>query len=33
MIRDIRQIPEMLGDGVKKVFEREIPIIEKLRRK
>ena len=26
-------IPVWLGDGVKQVYEREIPIIEKLRRK
>ena len=33
MVRDIRQVPELLGDGIKKVYPREIPIIEKLRRK
>ncbi len=33
LVRDVRQIPSMLGDGHKKVFEREVPIIEKLRRK
>lgn len=32
MIRDIRQIPQILGDGKKIVYERELPIIEKLRR-
>ena len=32
MIRDIRQVPELLGDGNKVVYPREIPIIEKLRR-
>lgn len=32
MVRDIRQVPDLLGDGVKRVFPREIPIIEKLRR-
>lgn len=32
MIRDIRQVPILLGDGSKKVYEREVPIIEKLRR-
>lgn len=33
MVRDIRQVPLLLGDGVKVVYPREIPIIEKLRRK
>lgn len=33
MVRDIRQIPIMTGDGIKKVYESEIPIIKKLRRK
>ena len=33
MIRDIRQIPLLLSDGKKVVYEREIPIKEKLRRK
>lgn len=32
MVRDIRQTPELLGDGKKVVYERELPIIEKLRR-
>ncbi len=32
MVRDIRQVPELLGDGNKIVYPREIPIIEKLRR-
>ena len=32
MVRDIRQVPELLGDGVKIVYPRELPIIEKLRR-
>lgn len=32
MIRDIRQVPALLGDGVKVVYDREIPIKEKLRR-
>ena len=32
MVRDIRQTPYLLGDGVKKVYQREIPIIDKLRR-
>ncbi len=32
MVRDIRQTPYLLGDGVKKVYPREIPIIDKLRR-
>ena len=32
LVRDIRQVPALLGDGIKKVYPREIPIIEKLRR-
>lgn len=32
MVRDIRQIPILIGDGVKKVYKSELPIIEKLRR-
>lgn len=32
MVRDIRQLPLLLGDGIKVVYPREIPIIEKLRR-
>jgi len=33
MVRDIRQIPTIAGDGRKVVYENEIPIIKKLRRK
>ena len=32
MVRDIRQVPALLGDGNKVVYSRELPIIEKLRR-
>ena len=32
MVRDIRSLPIVLGDGVKRVFESEKPIIEKLRK-
>lgn len=32
LVRDIRQVPLLLGDGVKKVFDSEKPIIDKLRR-
>ncbi len=32
MVRDIRQISTLQGDGVKKVYESEVPIIKKLRR-
>ena len=32
MIRDIRLIPIIVGDGIKKVYESELPIIDKLRR-
>ena len=32
MVRDIRQTPMLLGNGIKQVLPRELPIIEKLRR-
>jgi len=32
MVRDIRQVPALLSDGKKVVYERELPIIEKLRK-
>lgn len=32
LVRDIRQVPQLLGDGKKIVYPRELPIIEKLRR-
>ena len=32
LVRDIRLVPVWLGDGRKKVFESELPILEKLRR-
>ena len=32
MIRDIKQVPAILGDGKKVVYPRELPIIDKLRR-
>lgn len=32
IVRDIRKIPGITGDGVKKVYDSEIPIIKKLRR-
>jgi N-acetylneuraminate synthase len=32
LIRDIRLVETSLGDGVKKVYEREVPIQKKLRR-
>lgn len=32
LVRDIRQVPHLLGDGKKIVYPRELPIIEKLRR-
>jgi N-acetylneuraminate synthase len=31
-VRDIRLVEQSMGDGVKRVFEREQPIIKKLRR-
>jgi N-acetylneuraminate synthase len=33
LVRDIRLVEMSLGDGVKRVIEKEIPIISKLRRK
>ena len=32
MVRDIRQVPALLGDGKKIVYPSELPIIKKLRR-
>lgn len=32
LVRDIRLIEQSMGDGVKRVYEREYPIIQKLRR-
>lgn len=32
LVRDIRRVPVWLGDGRKRVFESELPILEKLRR-
>jgi N-acetylneuraminate synthase len=32
LVRDIRLIEQSMGDGVKRVYERELPIIKKLRR-
>ena len=32
LVRDIRQMPIILGDGHKVVYESEKPIIKKLRR-
>jgi len=32
LVRDIRSIPVWLGDGKKRVFESELPILQKLRR-
>lgn len=33
MVRDIRLVPTVFGDGIKKVYDSELPIIKKLRRK
>jgi N-acetylneuraminate synthase len=33
LVRDIRLIEKSMGDGVKRVVERERPVIKKLRRK
>jgi N-acetylneuraminate synthase len=32
LVRDIRVIEQAMGDGVKRVYESEIPIRKKLRR-
>ncbi len=32
LVRDIRLVEQSMGDGVKRVFEREVPIMKKLRR-
>jgi N-acetylneuraminate synthase len=32
LVRDIRLCEQSMGDGVKRVYEREVPIIKKLRR-
>ena len=32
LVRDIRLVEQSMGDGVKRVFEREMPIMKKLRR-
>jgi N-acetylneuraminate synthase len=32
LVRDIRLIEQSMGDGVKRVYEREYPILKKLRR-
>lgn len=32
LVRDIHEIPMLLGDGIKRVYEEELPIIQKLRR-
>jgi N-acetylneuraminate synthase len=33
LVRDIRLVEKSMGDGVKRVIEREVPIMKKLRRK
>lgn len=32
MVRDVRRVNEILGDGVKRVWDSEIPVMKKLRR-
>jgi N-acetylneuraminate synthase len=32
MVRDIRLVETAMGDGVKRLIEREVPIMKKLRR-
>lgn len=33
LVRDVRLVPLLRGDGVKKIYDTELPIIKKLRRK
>ena len=33
LVRDIRELKDIMGDGIKRVYESEIPIKKKLRRK
>lgn len=33
LVRDVKQVPVIAGDGVKKIYNSEVPIIKKLRRK
>lgn len=33
LVRDIRLVEKAMGDGIKRVYEREIPVMKKLRRK
>jgi N-acetylneuraminate synthase len=32
LVRDIRLVEAAMGDGVKRVVEREVPVMKKLRR-
>jgi len=32
MVRDIRRLPNILGNGIKEVYDSELPIIDKLRK-
>lgn len=32
LVRDIRQVPKFMGNGIKTVYDSELPIIQKLRR-
>jgi N-acetylneuraminate synthase len=32
LVRDVRAVERAMGDGVKRVYESEIPVREKLRR-
>jgi len=32
LVRDVKELPHALGDGIKRVYESEIPIMKKLRR-
>jgi N-acetylneuraminate synthase len=32
LVRDIRLVESAMGDGVKRVYPREVPVMDKLRR-
>jgi N-acetylneuraminate synthase len=32
LVRDIRLVEQSMGDGIKRVYEEEIPVMKKLRR-
>jgi N-acetylneuraminate synthase len=32
LVRDIRLVEQSMGDGIKKVYDEEVPVMKKLRR-